>query len=103
MVNMSPLPDGYRVHWWAVLMQLHKKGLHMNRISTQTAIPKSTLLGFKNLSVEPKHRDADALLWLWFQEIGGEVPLQPGSVRNGLRNAGELFHDPNQMQLPLDE
>lgn len=109
MTITSPrIPEGQRVNWWALLMLLHKAGFSINAIAQETGIPKSTLLGFKNLNVEPKHKDADAILWMWADFVGGEIPLQHGSVRNGLRNAGEFdpafkFFDERQMTLPLDE
>jgi hypothetical protein len=106
-VTSSRIPDGQRVNWWALLMLLHKAGFSINAIVKETGIPKSTLLGFKNLNVEPKHKDADALIWMWAEYVGGDIPLQHGSVRTGLRNAGEFdpafLFDERQLMLPLDD
>jgi hypothetical protein len=101
---MTELPEGHRVDWWAVVMQLNRAGLGLLAISRETGIPVSTLAGYKNLNVEPKHRDAHSLLTMWEKEIKGNAwPLQVGSVRNGMRASGFAFRETvNQLKLSFD-
>ena len=97
---MTQIPDGYRVDWWKVVMRLNRAGFGLHAISRKTTVPVSTLAGYKNLNVEPKHRDGKSLLEMWDQEIGEEWPLQAGSVRNGMRNYGDSFRESvNQLKL----
>lgn len=75
-----------RVDWWTVIVQLHRKGVGLAAISDATEIPISTIAGYKNLNVEPKYADGEAVIALWRERCIGELPMLVGSVRNGLRN-----------------
>lgn len=77
-----------RVDWWRVLADLNRFGLSVTDVSSQTSIPRSTLDGYKNLNVEPKHADGERLLALWRLKCAPMVPVITGSVRNRERSAG---------------
>jgi len=80
---MQHLQPGHRVDWWRVIDDLRRTGLRVEDMSAGTGIPRSTLAGYKNLDVEPKHADGTALLRLWHvRHDGGVVPVIQGSVRN---------------------
>ena len=85
---MTELLRGQRVDWWRVLDDLRKSGLGFEAVSKGTGIPCSTLVGYKNLNVEPKHADGSILIALWkTRHDAVTVPVMQGSVRNGLRAA----------------
>lgn len=98
-MSMVDLPDGYRVDWWAVISKLSRAGFGLLAISRKTGIPKSTIIGYKNSNVEPKHQDGLNLLKMHREFCDGEVPLQKGSVRNRMRSVG--INEPNENQLWL--
>lgn len=77
-----------RVDWWRVITDLSNKGMTMEAISGQVSIPLSTLAGYKNLNVEPKHADGERLLALWKRTMMPPMPVVTGSVRNRERSAG---------------
>jgi len=80
---MTELTHGHRVDWWRVLEDLRRTGLSLEAIAVSTTIPKSTLLGYRNLDAEPKHADGSVLVALWRARHDASVlPLQAGSVRN---------------------
>lgn len=77
-----------RVDWWRVMDDLSKAGMTMEAVSAAVSIPVSTLAGYKNSNVEPKHADGERLVELWRRRVMPTVPMTRGSVRNGERNAG---------------
>jgi len=77
-----------RVDWWRVITDLSCKGMTMEAISSSASVPLSTLAGYKNLNVEPKHADGERLLSLWRKKCAPAVPVITGSVRNRERSAG---------------
>ena len=77
------MTHGQRVDWWRLLEDLRRTGLSLEAISGAVSIPKSTLLGYRNLDAEPKHADGTLLVALWkTRHDAGVVPIQRGSVRN---------------------
>lgn len=76
------LPD-QRYDWWRVLEDLRVAGMHLEEVSAAAHIPRSTLAGYKNLDVEPKHADGVRLLDLWRDRMPREAspPITGGSVR----------------------
>lgn len=80
--------DEVRIDWWRIIADLSAKGMTMQRVSDLTSIPLSTLAGYKNLNVEPKHADGERLLVLWRRTVMPALPVTAGSVRNRERSAG---------------
>jgi hypothetical protein len=81
-MNMTELLQGQRVDWWRVLEDLRRSGLSMDSISQAVGIPRSTLLGYRNLDAEPKHADGSLVVALWKARHDGAVlPVVQGSVR----------------------
>lgn len=78
---LQTLAPDQRVDWWQILQDLSMHGLSLEAISEVTSIPKSTLLGYKNLDAEPKHADGERLKALWWQRMVPPLPVIPGSVR----------------------
>lgn len=80
--------DEVRINWWQIIADLSKKGMTMEVIGGLVNIPVSTLAGYKNLNVEPKHADGERLLMLWRRTMMPAIPVTAGSVRNRERSAG---------------
>lgn len=78
--------NGHRVDWWQVIEDLRKTGISIEAIAGSTGIPKSTLLGYRNLDAEPKHADGERLRSLWLRRMHPPLPIREGSVRS--RRAG---------------
>lgn len=78
---MHTLPAGERYDWWRILHDLERCGVSLKSIVEATDIPKSTLLGYKNLDAEPKHADGTHLLALWVQHMCPALPVKKGSTR----------------------
>lgn len=85
---MAETQIAQRVDWWKVITDLGKAGLSLTDISVAAIIPRSTLDGYKNMNVEPKHADGERLLALWRLKCAPSVPTTTGSVRNRERSAG---------------
>lgn len=66
-----------RVDWFRVLVQLAGEGYSLSAISHFTAIPKSTLIGYKQ-GAQPTYHTGVLLLAFWAQASGkeqGEAPM----------------------------
>lgn len=70
-----------RIDWWQITMDLQSAGYTMQRISEETFIPRTTLLGYRNTGVEPKHADGETLLALWRRVMVPPVPCVEGKLR----------------------
>lgn len=79
---MNQLATGYRINWWQVIEDLRRTGLSVEKISESTEIPKSTLLGYRNLDAEPKHADGEQLKQLWLRRMVPPLPVVAGRVRS---------------------
>lgn len=79
---MTELPQGHRIDWWRMIEDLRRTGLSIESIADATKIPKSTLLGYRNLDAEPKHADGECLRRLWLQRMVPPLPTKLGSVRS---------------------
>lgn len=77
-------PD-QRLDWWRILEDLRMHRMTLEAISEATGIPKSTLLGYKNLQAEPKHADGERLLAVWRTRMLPPVPIIRDSVRSRSR------------------
>ena len=69
------LPPGQCVDWSRVILDLHMHGMSAVAIAEVTHIPKSTLMGYKNLGVEPKHADGERLIALWRTRMVDPLPV----------------------------
>lgn len=74
------LAPGQCIDWWQVItdLQMH---MSLQAMAEVTVIPKATLLGYKNLGVEPKHADGSRVLALWSARMVGEPPVVMCSIR----------------------
>lgn len=79
---MNKLAPGSRIDWWKIIEDLRRTGLSVEKIADGSGIPKSTLLGYRNLDAEPKHADGEQLKQLWLRRMVPPLPVQVGSVRN---------------------
>lgn len=86
--GLTSIDPQQRVDWWKVMDDLSKAGMTMEAVSAAVSIPVSTLAGYKNSNVEPKHADGERLVALWQLRVVPAVPMTRGSVRNGERGAG---------------
>lgn len=83
MTLIAPfLAPDQRLDWWRILEDLRMHQMSLEAIAEATSIPKSTILGYKNLSAEPKHADGERLLALWRTRMLPPVPIVRDSVRN---------------------
>lgn len=80
-MNDTKIGEGYRVNWERIIEDLRRSGLSVEAMAEATSIPRSTLLGYRNLDAEPKHADGEALLRLWRTRMVPPLPVQQGSVR----------------------
>lgn len=55
-----------RIDWFAVLVDLQRRGLSGRAVSEQVVVPYSTLSGWKQGS-EPNHADGERLIALWMR------------------------------------
>lgn len=74
MRRLAADPD--RVDWFGVLLGLQRAGLPVSSVSDQLAIPRSTILGWKQ-GAEPKFADGEALIGLWVRVTGGNQERVP--------------------------
>lgn len=81
----TTLRPGQCVDWWQVIQDLHMHGMSMAAISEASYIPKSTLHGYKNLGVEPKHADGERLIALWRTRMVDPLPVVACEIRQGDR------------------
>lgn len=81
MCAQHDLPEGVLVDWSRILIDLSNHGMTLDMISKACHIPGSTLSGYKNLDVEPKHADGQRLLALWWRCVAPELPTKKGDVR----------------------
>jgi hypothetical protein len=79
------LAPGQCIDWWRVIQDLPMHGYSAHAIADVTYIPKSTLMGYKNLGAEPKHADGCRLLALWHSRMAGEPPVIMCEIRQGDR------------------
>lgn len=54
-----------RVDWLQVMLDLQRRGFTVQAVSSQIAVPKATLMGWKNLGAEPRYADGERLLAFW--------------------------------------
>lgn len=79
-MTLAPaLSPDQRYDWWRILQDLSMHGMSLEAISEVTGIPKSTLLGYKNLDAEPKHADGERLVALWRARMVPPLPILSGS------------------------
>lgn len=80
-----PRPRMVQVDWFAVICELKRMGISTYRVSQETAIPQSTLIGYKG-GAEPKFSDGEILVEYYRAVTGkglGEVPSKPLEVSAG--------------------
>jgi hypothetical protein len=69
---------GRKVDWALVLADVRRAGYTIAEVAEYTQIPRTTLLGYRNLGAEPRHAAGDVLIRFWAQvtERGvGDVPM----------------------------
>ncbi|WKB53010.1 hypothetical protein [Eleftheria terrae] len=112
MTWFNRLPTSTRVDWVRVLMDLKRAGCSLKVIAAFVEVSKSAVVGWRNLDVEPKHRDGERLIALWQDKTGRPLHLLPvvdgrgRPVENRMR-VGVLMlgsrprpHDERQLALP---
>ncbi|WP_134044422.1 hypothetical protein [Paraburkholderia caballeronis] len=63
-----------------MLDELRRAGYTASDVAAFTGIPKSTLLGYKNLGTEPDHWGGDVVLGIWSDATGrarNDAPRRP--------------------------
>lgn len=84
-ITVLTLAPDQRYDWWRILEDLRMHQMSLESISDATSIPKSTLLGYKNLQAEPKHADGERLIAVWRTRMLPPLPVVTDSVRNRTR------------------
>lgn len=59
----------YAVDWFRVIADLNGKGLSLVAISEKISVPRTTVIGWKNLYAEPKHSTGERLVSLWCETM----------------------------------
>ncbi|HIC7209396.1 hypothetical protein [Burkholderia stabilis] len=70
---MTRVEPARAVDWFRVLEDVRRADFTLAEIAQYTHIPRTTLLGYRNLGAEPKHYAGVTLLKLWAQ-VTGKVP-----------------------------
>ncbi|MGX5880091.1 hypothetical protein MJS38_06445, partial [Burkholderia gladioli] len=65
------------VDWFHVLEDVRRADFTLAQIAQYTCIPRTTLLGYRNLGAEPKHWAGVRLLTLWTQVTGRAAAEAP--------------------------
>ena len=86
MILLHSLDIGHRLDWWRVIEDLRRTGLSIEGIAEGTQIPKSTLMGYRNLGAEPKHADGEQLKNLRLRRMVPPMPVKLDSVRSCLHD-----------------
>lgn len=68
--------EDIRVDWFRLLVQLKDQGYSLYDITHFTAIPKSTLIGYKQGS-QPSYHQGVVLLQFWVQSTGKQIEDVP--------------------------
>jgi hypothetical protein len=58
-----------RVDWFRVMAELQGCGYNIANIAAAIRVPKSTMMGWRNLSAEPRHADGERLVELWMEVL----------------------------------
>lgn len=77
---MSTLAPELRVDWPRVLEEIRREGYSLSEIAQFTRIPKTNLMGYRNLGAEPLHATGVAILKFWAQTTAkrsDDAPLVP--------------------------
>ncbi|MBW5807453.1 hypothetical protein FOZ70_22240 [Burkholderia sp. COPS] len=72
-----PIEPAASVDWFRVLEDVRRADYTLAEIAQYTQIPRTTLLGYRNLGAEPKHYAGQTLLRMWTQVTGkppGDAP-----------------------------
>lgn len=76
--------DDLRVDWFHILDDLKRRGFSLYALEAQIAIPKSTLINYKQGS-EPNHMTGERLIGFWCQAMGRSRELVPMISRHDWR------------------
>lgn len=68
--------DELRVDWFRILDDLKRQGFSLYALEAHIAIPKSTLIGYKQ-GAEPNHMTGERLIAFWCQVMGMQRDLVP--------------------------
>jgi len=66
-----------RIDWFRIFADLKAVGISIDQINADLKIPRSTLLGWKNIGAEPKFRDGELFLNYWQQKTGNDFDHVP--------------------------
>lgn len=55
-----------RVDWFAILIDLNRRGIPTSSLTGIIGVPKGTILGWKQ-GAEPNHADGERLVGLWLR------------------------------------
>lgn len=61
---MLPIPDK-QVDWFQLLLDVQRKGYTLVNISSAIDVPRTTMLGWRDLEASPRHQDGERLIALW--------------------------------------
>ena len=77
---MTRVEPARAVDWFRVLEDVRRADFTLAEIAQYTQIPRTTLLGYRNLGAEPKHYAGVTLLKLWAQ-VTGNAPDEAPTVQ----------------------
>jgi hypothetical protein len=72
------LTQAVYVDWFRIFVDLERHGYNVSRVAAEIEIPRTTLLGWKNIpGTQPKYPDAIRLIELWADLTGLTVAELP--------------------------
>ncbi|MDN7848109.1 hypothetical protein [Burkholderia seminalis] len=78
---MTRVEPARAVDWFRVLEDVRRADYTLAEIAQFTQIPRTTLLGYRNLGAEPKHYAGVTLLKFWAQVTGRQPDDAPTRQR----------------------
>lgn len=78
---MNTLAPTTRIDWFRIIEDVRREGYSLYDIAQYTTIPKSTLMGYRNLGSEPPYDMGVVLLKFWAQVMERSVADAPAVPR----------------------
>jgi hypothetical protein len=73
---MVAVPD-MQVDWFQILLDVQRKGYKLVNVSAVIDVPRTTMLGWRDLEASPRHADGERLIALWCQVTGQQRESLP--------------------------
>lgn len=95
-MKIVKVPAQNPIDWFQVMLDISRQGYTLKTLSAAVDIPRTTLIGWRDLDAQPRHNDAERVIALWCQ-VTRNNPQNIPRHRNGAPVRGAV----NLKQLPL--